>query len=125
MTAARWRLPVLAAGALLVLAGCGGESEATVPPTSDDAVPAGAVTLVETRPQQVGEARVVAFDVRDQEASVGVSQGAGPAQSTSVSVGDVVPIEGEDWQVVSIRQGEEGDGAPGSKSGQVVIAPPG
>lgn len=125
MTGARWRLPVLAASALLVLSGCAGESEATVPPTSDDAVPAGAVTLVETRPQQVGEARVVAFDVREEAASVGVSQGAGPAATAAVAVGDVVSIEGEDWQVVRIEAGEGGDGAPGSKTGQVVIAPPG
>lgn len=132
MSAARWRrAPVLAACALLLLTGCADESEVTVDPTTGQVSGGGsgevadAVTLVETRPQDVGDARVVAFNIGADEAMVGVSQGDGPAETATVRVGDAVVIGGRDWQVVRIQPDQEGSGAPGSKAGEVVIAPPG
>ncbi|MCY7399611.1 MAG: hypothetical protein LH477_01380 [Nocardioides sp.] len=128
MSVAPWRWAAASGVALLLLAGCADESEVTVDPTPDAAgsgAPAGAVTLLETRQQSVGEARVVAFNIGTDDAMVGVSRGDGPAETVPVQVGDAVSIDGRDWRVVRIEEGEGGDGAPGSKTGEVVIAPPG
>lgn len=127
MAARRW-----AAGAatalVLALAGCGaaGDGPDVVPDTAGgQQVPSGTVTLLETRPQTVGGATVVAYNVVEGEAGVSVATGDGPAEGATVRVGDDVDVAGETWQVVTITPGGGSDGAPGSKSGEVVLAPQG
>ncbi len=104
---------VLAAG---VLAACGGDGE-TAPLASED----GAVVLVETQPQNLGAVRVVASNVSADSARVSVT--GDDAEGGVVAVGDTVTIDGETWEVIDIRPGEEGEVEPGSKTGRVVIAP--
>lgn len=127
MAPRRW-----AAGAatalVLALAGCGaaGDGPDVVPGTAGgQQVPSGTVTLLETRPQTVGGATVVAYNVVEGEAGVSVATGDGPAEGATVRVGDDVDVAGETWQVVTITPGGGSDGAPGSKSGEVVLAPQG
>lgn len=127
MMARRW-----AAGAatalVLALAGCGaaGDGPDVVAGTAGgQRVPSGTVTLLETRPQTVGGATVVAYNVVEGEAGVSVATGDGPAEGATVRVGDDVDVAGETWQVVTITPGGGSDGAPGSKSGEVVLAPQG
>jgi hypothetical protein len=98
-----------------ILAACG-DGEAT-PLASED----GAVVLVETQPQSLGAARVVASNVRADEARVSITGDDG--EGGVVAVGDTVTIEGETWEVIDIRPGADGGVEPGSKTGRVVIAP--
>jgi hypothetical protein len=112
----------------LALGGCSAAGEEPVVTASTGTAggggATGAVTLVETRPQGVAGARVVAYDVGEDAAGVSVASGDGPAESATVRVGDTVDVDGQTWQVVSITPGG-GDGSPGSKSGEVVLAPQG
>jgi hypothetical protein len=108
---------------LLLLAGCGaaGEEPDVVEGTGGTQAPSGTVTLLETRPQPVGGATVVAYNVVDGRAGVSVATGDGPADSATVQVGDDVDVAGETWQVLTITPGGGSDGSPGSKSGEVVL----
>lgn len=128
MAARRWAAGAVAA-LVLVLAGCGAAEDGpdVVAGTAGGGqqVPAGTVTLIETRPQTVSGATVVAYNVVEGEAGVSVATGDGPAVGATVRVGDDVDVAGETWQVVTITPGDGSDGAPGSKSGEVVLAPQG
>ena len=126
MTAPTRTVGCVAAGlALLVLGGCGASPDEgpEVVATAGQQEPSASVTLLETRPQTVGEATVVAYNVLEDEAGVSVATGDGPAEAATVRVGDEVDVAGRTWQVVTISQGGGSDGAPGSKSGEVVLTP--
>ncbi len=129
MTATRGRVAGAAALALtLLLAGCGAAEDGpdVVRGTAGgQEQPSGTVTLLETRPQAVGGATVVAYNVVEGEAGVSVATGDGPAEGGTVRVGDDVDVAGETWQVVTITPGGGSDGSPGSKTGEVVLAPRG
>ena len=101
--------------AATVLAACGDGGAA--PLASED----GAVVLVETQPQSLGAARVVASNVSADDARVSVTGDDG--EGGVVAVGDTVTIEGKTWEVIDIRPGGVGEVEPGSKTGRVVIAP--
>ncbi len=126
MTAPRRSCARAGAGALavlLLLAGCGaaGQEPDVVEGTGGSQAPSGTVTLLETRPQTVGDATVVAYNVGEGRAGVSVAAGGGPADSATVQVGDDVDVAGQSWQVLAITPGGGSDGSPGSKSGEVVL----
>lgn len=135
----RWRRerPVrrglrLVAGVWLALAlasACGSSSGAEDP--APGATRTGQVTLVDTRPQVVGPASVVAYNIRgkgeDLSAMVSVvaataSATGSPGQGGRVGVGDQVTIGGQSWDVVQIVASDD-DAQPGGGTGYVVIAP--
>lgn len=128
MIAARRWAAGAATALVLALAGCGAAEDGpdvVAGTAGGQQAPSGTVTLLETRPQTVGGATVVAYNVVEGEAGVSVATGDGPAEGVTVRVGDDVDVAGETWQVVTITPGGGSDGAPGSKSGEVVLAPQG
>ena len=102
----------------LVLAGCGGSDD------EGDEVqhPEGSRALVVNQPTAIGDYRVVASNVTQDEAGIDVV-GDGPAEGGRVSVGDEATIGGFTFTLVDIVLDDDEDAAPGGSSTTVWILP--
>lgn len=115
-----WAVSVAVGVGLLtgcLLTGCGQEGGTQVEH------PEGAVRLVENQPRQVGGLRLVAADIAEDRAFLGAGDGDGPADSANVSVGDVVELKGQSFEVLEIVVDTSGSTEDGGSNGSVWLLP--
>ena len=110
-------LAALLVTSALVLSGCGGSGD------EGDEVehPEGSRALVVNQPTAIGDYRVVASNVTQDEAGIDVVSD-GPAEGDRVAVGDEATIGGFTFTLVDIELDDE-DSPPGGSTTTVWILP--